>query len=113
MDIKELDKAIRELVKNEVEYIQGYVNNKNDIKSEMFSKAYTFYGKDYKDKGYKQVRGLYGIYIIYMNEELFLNSDTVRKFNENAIGGKFKKYEDYDLKEGTCIYLGSCVSESL
>lgn len=113
MDIKELDKAIEEFVKNEVEYIKSYGKNKNDIKSKMFSKGYTLYGIDYQDKGYEQVKGVFGIYIIYMNEEVFLDEKTVYNFNESAKGGKFKTYKSYDLKEGTCIYLGSCVSESL
>lgn len=114
MDIKELDKVISDFVKNEVEYIQNYVDNKNNIESKMFSKGYTFYGMDYQNnKGYKQVKGKYGIYIIYLNEHLFLDRGVVFNFNESAKGGKFKEYKSYDLKDGTCIYLGSCVSKSL
>lgn len=114
MELKNLNQAICEFVKNEVEYIQSYVNNKDNVESKMFYNGYTFYGKDYKGgKEYNQIIGLNGIYIIYMNENLFLSDKMVFDFNESAKGGKFKEYKSYDLKKGTCIYLGSCVSESL
>lgn len=114
MELKELNKEICELVQNEIEYIKNYVDNKDNVESQMFYKGYTFYGKDYEEKkGYKQVRGLYGIYVIYMDEDLFLNNKVIFDFNENAIGGKFKEYKSYDLKKDTCIYLGSCTSKSL
>ena len=113
MDIKELDQEINKFVKNEVKYIQNYICNKRDIESKLFSNGYIFYGIDYSNEVFKQVRGLYGIYIIIMNENLFLDTKSVYNFNEKAKGGKFKEYRSYDLKKGTCIYLGSCTKLSL
>lgn len=113
MDIRELDKKINEFVKNEIEYILNYDDNKSNINSKIFYKPNIFYGVDYTSKGYVQVKGLYGIYLIYMNEDVFLDYNTVRNFNDKAKGAKFKEYKDYDLKNGTCIYIGSCVFESL
>lgn len=116
MNIDELNVEIEKFIQNEVEYIQNYIKNKDkiQIQSQLFSKGYTFYGKDYQsNKGYPQVRGLNGIYVIYMDEDLFLDEKTVFDFNESGKGGKFKKYKDYNLKKGDCIYVGSCTSESL
>lgn len=75
---------------------------------------FIFYGKDYiEGSGFRDVWGEKGIYFFYINENIELSQDKVFKFNENAIGGKFKKYELQDLKDGDCLYIGSSSSNSL
>lgn len=114
MKINEVDQIITNYSESELNYILSYVNGNANIQSDLFSDPYVLYGKDFKyEKGFTELRGKYGIYIFYICENLSLSYEEVKKFNEINKGASFNgTWRAMDLKEGTCFYLGSCVSSS-
>lgn len=61
----------------------------------------------------KEIRGKKGIYIFTMKGNYSLSAEQIRRWNSKVNGAGFKKYEAIELHKGQCLYLGSCVSESL
>lgn len=114
MDVKELNDNICSFVKDKIKYIQNYLVSNKYINDDFFSDVFIFYGKDYSENaGFRDVWGKEGIYIFYINEDIYLDKKAVFDFNEHANGAKFKNYNAQNLKKGDCLYIGSSTSNSL
>lgn len=116
MDTRKLNDNIEVFIKDKINYIQNYLNTNVYSNDDFFSNAFISYGKDYIDGiSFKDGWGKNGIYIIFMDTDVYLDYNAVYNFNECATGGKIclNHYEAIYLKNGDCIYLGSATKESL
>lgn len=115
MKIKEINEEIKKFINCEANNIQCSINEKVDINSDLFNK-YEIYSKNYKENPlFNKLKGCLGIYIFVLNEDIYLDYNTVYNYNECASGGKIYmySYREADLKKDSCFYIGSASSCSL
>ena len=115
MKIKEINEEIKKFINCEANNIQCSINEKAEVNSDLFKK-YEIYSNNYKENPlFNELKGCLGIYIFVLNEDIYLDYNTVYNYNECASGGKIymNKYREANLKKNSCFYIGSASSNSL
>ncbi len=91
-----------ELIVNSLTNIEGY-------SSEVFYEPLVFSSLAERPNA---LRGMNGVYIFLLTEEIELTSDQVRAWN-HVKGAGLNSWQAMALKQSDCLYVGSCCRQSL
>ncbi len=105
----ELLKKLYEHLDSEANKIATNIMNGTTYASEVFDSPLVFETLEQRPWA---LRGKKGIYVFMITEDIPLTTEQVRVWN-SIKGAGFTDWFQGDLHTGDCLYVGSCVSESL
>ena len=108
--MKELVSQLCYSIQQEANKIQRFLQSKESFRSDVFDQPIYYEGRQDRPEALK---GRHGVYVFLLKDDITLNEQQVRKWNALNCGGSFKKYAEYKLSTGDCLYVGDSVSNSL